>query len=175
MIAGAPDMEPIQLGYSFKNIRTGNKDIYLGKIYEQANRFIRRLRWKVYWWKNGEKEREDKGRFDALFPTRKPAPWDKDLVDFENEFYDMIEEIKFTKRNNQLTTKITRDLRELKNSNKVILFGDKTSNIYKIDKTRYERLLFENITRDYKKTEDSAIEKNKQRGCWFGNQEQTKR
>ena len=58
-LAAAPPMEPIQLGYSFKNIRTGNQNTYLCRMYEQANRFIKRIRWKAFWFKKGKNDDVD--------------------------------------------------------------------------------------------------------------------
>ena len=82
-----------------------------------------------------------------------------DLTDFENDFYDMLEEIKFKKYNNHMMAKITQDLKELKKSNKMILFADKTNNIYKVNKNKYEELLRKNVTKDYIKTNNDAVDK----------------
>ena len=69
----------------------------------------------------------------------------------------MLEKIEFRKYSNPMMKKITKDLNELKKTNKVILFADKSSNIYKIDREKYEKLLFENVTKNYTKTKDNTI------------------
>ena len=44
-------------------------------------------------------------------------------------------------------------------SDKVFLKADKTTNIYKVSKEEYNKLLTENITKDYKKTTEKAVDK----------------
>ena len=130
-IANAPEWESIQLGYSFRNIRTGNNHLYLCRLYEQASRFVNRIRWKVFWFKKGSRDGDEEKR---LFPSKYSAPEDKDLISFEADFYDLLENIKFRKTGNPLMKKISRDLKDIKDSKKIIIFGDKSSNIYKVNK-----------------------------------------
>ena len=42
---------------------------------------------------------------------------------------------------------------------KVFVFGDKSHNLYKISPDKYKKLILENITPAYKKSENSLIEK----------------
>ena len=42
-------------------------------------------------------------------------------------------------------------------SNKVIVFVDKTRHTYQLDKTQYDKLLRDNITKHYKKADESTV------------------
>ena len=54
-------------------------------------------------------------------------------------------------------------------SDKLFIFSDKSLNIYKIDKNTYNKLLKENITSDYKKSDPRIIEKLTEETCKFIN------
>ena len=86
-IADAPEMEPIRLGYSFKDIRVGSKHAYLCKLYEQASRFINRIRWKTYWYRKGRDDGTISDEKNRIFPTNYSAPGDESLTSFETDFY----------------------------------------------------------------------------------------
>ena len=47
------------------------------------------------------------------------------------------------------------DLRSIRNSDKYIIFADKTRNLYETDKSYHDKLLLENITKTYKKATTS--------------------
>ena len=50
------------------------------------------------------------------------------------------------------------DINDIKNSDKVLLGADKTTNFYKIKPEAYEKLLTENITKEYKKAKPDTIQ-----------------
>ena len=54
--------------------------------------------------------------------------------------------------------KIRSDMAEIEASPKVFAFADKTSNIYKMEASFYNKLLLESVTSTYKKADDKAIE-----------------
>ena len=53
---------------------------------------------------------------------------------------------------------MSEDLKSLQNKNQVIVFADKTTNLYKMDMDNYNKLLRENITKKYKKTPANATD-----------------
>ena len=59
--------------------------------------------------------------------------------------------------NSTFQNNIRRDIAKLKKDGKVIVFADKTSNMYKVDAKQYNKLLLENITKDYRKAPDGTI------------------
>ena len=50
-------------------------------------------------------------------------------------------------------------MREIKRSNKVLVFADKMSNIYKLDTDEYKKLTTEAVTSTYKKVHDKINDK----------------
>ena len=46
---------------------------------------------------------------------------------------------------------MSRDLKNIEQDTKIYLAADKTNNFYKVEKGTYDKLLEENITKDYKK------------------------
>ena len=50
-----------------------------------------------------------------------------------------------------------KDIKKIKNSEKVFINADKSRNIYEITKEKYEKYLLENVTKIYKRTPRSKI------------------
>ena len=48
---------------------------------------------------------------------------------------------------------------EMKQSKNVFVFADKTNNIYEVPASRYQKLLNDNITTAYKKTDNAVVRK----------------
>ena len=149
-----PTLEEMNLGYSFKNIPIGNQQYYFRKLYEMASRFINNIRWKTYW---SSKDNNDYSR--NVFPSRRSAPPNEHLVSFENDFFSLLENIEFRKCNNRMMEKIKKDLKNIKDSKKVVVFADKSSNIYKIDGVDYKKMLHDNVTKTYRKATSDVIKK----------------
>ena len=71
---------------------------------------------------------------------------------FEDELYELIKNIEFTNRRDDFQTQLRRDARDIRSSNNITVFADKSTNLYSIPKDEYEKLLRDNITQTYKKT-----------------------
>ena len=59
----------------------------------------------------------------------------------------MIKNIKFRKVNNEIQTKLSKDIKKIKNSKKVLVNDDKLRNTYEMTKEDYEKYLLENVTK----------------------------
>ena len=91
------------------------------------------------------------------FKTRYFPPVVDELTSFENDLMIMIKNIQFKSIKNDFQNKLKEDINEIKNSNKIFVPADKSRNIYKMEKEQYNKLLHENITKTYKKTNKSRI------------------
>ena len=69
----------------------------------------------------------------------------------------MVKSIKFRKINNEFQTKLSTDIKKIKNSKKVFINADKSCNSY--EEEEYEKYLLENVTKIYKRTPRSKINK----------------
>ena len=69
----------------------------------------------------------------------------------------MIKNVEFRNTNNTFQEKLRNDIKELSQENKVFVSADKSTNIYKMDKESYEKLLFENVTKTYIKSTEQKL------------------
>ena len=56
---------------------------------------------------------------------------------------------------NKFQQKLNGDLKNIRNSKNLFVFADKTNNLYEMSKENYNKLLHDNITKTYKKTDSS--------------------
>ena len=159
MIKSIHDLRPINFNYSLKSIpiSSSNKEFKI-KMYEKVDKLITKMRWKAFHLRDENTEAKVSD-YDGLFPTKKRAPEDKLLTNFENDLYELINNLKFRKYQNSFTRKLNKDLKEIRSTKKVFVFADKSHSLYKISPDKYKKLITENITSTYKKSENSLIEK----------------
>ena len=149
-------METKDLGYSVKNIPLSNKAVYQKELIGKTEHFLRRLRWKVYHYlSNSEENNEAKTNFG--FPSPSTPPKNQILYNFENDMYEMIRTIEFEPVRTNFQRQLSNDLRSIKNSDKVFVSADKTRNMYGITPQEYEKLLKDNVTKTYKKTNTALV------------------
>ena len=65
--------------------------------------------------------------------------------------------MQFRHYNSIFQEQLKKDIQEIQQSNQLFLSADKSRNIYKMNKEDYEKLMHENITKTYKKTNESKI------------------
>ena len=70
----------------------------------------------------------------------------------------MIQSIKFRKINNPFLLKLKNDINRIENESKLLIPADKTTNIYKLETPVYSELLERNITKSYKKSQQTTIQ-----------------
>ena len=86
------------------------------------------------------------------FPTKKSAPICVKLIPFESELIDLINKIELKPgKINNFQYNLRNKINSIKKSNKLVIFADKTNNLYKISPKNYDKLLLDNITKNYKK------------------------
>ena len=93
------------------------------------------------------------------FPTKRSAPVCTKLIPFESELIDLINKIGFnTSKVNKFQIDLRNKINSIKKSNKLVIFADKTNNLYKISPKNYNNLLTNNITKNYKKCDKNSVE-----------------
>ena len=156
MVENTPNFEKVKFNYSTKNIPINNKAEYTVLMYQKVYQLIEKMRWKAFFFNQDQKRKTPTKR---IFPTRRSAPQDKRLVEFENALYKIINNIKFKKHNSKFQTKMKNDLNKIELSNKLFVFADKSNNLYKVDKYTYEKILNEKICTEYKISNKNTINK----------------
>ena len=142
-------MEKINLGYSLKNIPVPSKDSYTKNMLGMVENFLRRVRWKAHWF-NQETTATEYNTYG--FGSENVPSADQHLTNFENDMYDMVHSLKFRTIRNPFLNKLSSDARTINNSKEVYVPADKTTNLYKLPPQDYKKLLHDNITAKYKKT-----------------------
>ena len=119
--------------------------------------FIKWMRWKEVQFSNNE-DNDSKTEMYELKSLSSPRPV-KELTPFENEWIPLVKNIKFRKVRNHFQDWLQQDLRRMKASNKTMTFADKTTNIYRLTREEYDKILNDSITATYKKASDNIEKK----------------
>ena len=107
------------------------------------------MRWKAHLYENSGLNPSNP--LNYIFKSRKCSPEHKDLIQFESDLLELIKSVKFKKVKNKF-------LDQLHKKN-VFIFADKTREIYETDKNTSKKLLTDNISKTYKKTEYNIYNK----------------
>ena len=153
-------MEKIQFDYSTKNIPIPNRNTFKIGLLDKVESLIKRMRWKAYFFLNPS---TDKNRSQFDLKSRKCPPPIDELKPFEDDLFHMVETIKFRKTTNSNKENLKRDVNKIQSSTKIFVPADKTRNYYELDKDHHDKLLRENITKNYRKANaDSANQVNQE-------------
>ena len=149
-------MEKKTPAYSQKSIPIPSKYSYEKKLLCKAEEFLRRLRWKLFVVKNPDQVPD----YESFgFNTLNSPPIDKDLTAFEDEFLTMIANIKYKPVRNQFQDLLKEEIQEIRNSDKVTVFADKTKNQYRTTVADYEKKVVDTITNDYRGVSSEVVRK----------------
>ena len=132
-------MEIKNFGYSLKNIPIPTKSNYLKCLIEKTENFIRRLRWKAYHFckDNSQPVNESANGYFGFKTSTAPLPKEH-FNAFENDLYDLIQKVEFTNVQNSFQQKLKKDVHSIKSSNNMLVFADKSTNIYELSRDHYE-------------------------------------
>ena len=144
------DMERIKLDYSKKNILIPSQKEYKLQLVAKTEHFIKRVRWKALEY-DGKLLAQDKKTYG--FRTRNCPPPSTELKKFEKDLMSMIRNVEFRQYSNDFQEHVRNDIRNIRQSGKVVVSADKSGNMYKMDKTDYKKHLSNSITTDYKKAD----------------------
>ena len=146
--------------YSLKNIPIPSEDTYLKRLTSATESFIRRLRWKAYFFDSDGSQEDPVPAESFGFRSNKTPPYNNHLALFEKDMYELIRTVEFRKVNNQFLRRLRSDVREIKSSSDLLVPADKTTNLYEMTKTDYNKLLNENITKSYNKGDENVYRVN---------------
>ena len=144
------NLQQLDFGYSLKNIPIASKQKYLKCLTEKMGLLIRRMLWKAFHYDQGQNDDGNK-RGNFGFKSMNSPPKNEYLKPFENELYQLLKIIEFKPVKNPFLEKLKSDMKEITKSNKIVVFADKTTNAYQVDKDEYCKLKRENISKNYKK------------------------
>ena len=155
-------MDPIDFGYSMKNIPTTSKEKYKLMLTEKIESVLKRMRWKAIFYeeflKNGGEPQRSQETDDEedepkpKFKSRKSPQQVAGMKHFEEDLTKMLGNIKFQRVGGQFQKKLHDDVRRINESTKLFIPADKTQNYYEVPREEYERILQGNITKTYRKS-----------------------
>ena len=147
-------MERKNLGYSMKNIPIPSKASYMKRMMEQVEKFVRRIRWKALFFEKPELMGKRKNTYG--FKTNLAPPRMEHLEDFETDLYNLVSNVQYSSHRNEFQRKLAQDVKEINSSSNLLVPADKTTNLYSMSREAYQKLLSDNITKSYKKTDDAT-------------------
>ena len=154
-------MELFDFGFSLKDIPIPSKNYYLKTLIQKTEEFIGRLRWAAFFYLNPQDKDETKPTVETYgFRSSATPPQVKELIPFENELYDMISNVEFTDRKyfTQHQNKLQKCVKSVQESDKIFLLADKTRNIYKVSPELYNKMLINNVTKDYRVIDTKTVD-----------------
>lgn len=85
------------------------------------------------------------------FTSTRAPPKVPDLKELEDWILDIIQGIEFRNTETNFQKQLSKDVNNIKKSDKLLIAADKTTNFYKVKPDDHNKLLNNNITKDYKK------------------------
>ena len=129
---------------------------------ELLSNFLR-LRWKTFFFLNPDIETKKKETFG--FNTQKTAPLSPELEKFEKDLATIIANVKFSNFRSQFQSDLAKCVKSINKTGELLVNADKTSNIYKVSKQKYDKLMLDNITKDYKITSHTTVDEINSEAC----------
>ena len=126
--------------------------------------FMKRMRWKAIFF-NSRKDTEIPENY-GLKTTKCPEQV-KELIQFENDLFQIVKDLKFRNTRSDFQCKLKNDIRFIRGSNKTLTPADKSSNMYRLSKDEYCRLRTNAVTATYKKASNKLKEKVDKAGLKF--------
>ena len=121
-------MDNFQLHYSEKNIPGPPHDSFLKCLISTTENSINRIRWKAFFFDQTNENSRDGSQNKFGFKMENSPPFNTALSNFESDLYDLVLHIKFIKIDNDLQNKLMKDIKKIRNSDKVTVVADKFSN-----------------------------------------------
>jgi hypothetical protein len=150
-------MEPMNLGYSIKNIPLAQPSDYLKCLINKTESLLRRMRWKAFFYLNPQAQSRQKETF-GFNTTNSPKPV-AELNEFESKILHLIQSVEFKKTNCEFQNQLSQSAKDIKKDDKLLIAADKTTNFYRMDPPEYNALLENSMTKTYKKATKNAASK----------------
>ena len=102
--------------------------------------------------KTNSNDINESGKETFGFKSKQHPTQINELQGFKKELLDIIKSIQFRNVKDDFQTKMKSDISQIKSSSNVFVSAEKTTNLYEMPPNDYKKLLYENITKTYKKS-----------------------
>ena len=146
-------MERINFSYSLKNIPIPSQKSYQLQLIDRIVCVINRMHCKAHFFQNDANNTSNRMVKETYgFKSKHHPDHCKELETFEKDLYNIASSLKYRKSADDFQEQMNEDISSINSSPHVLLFVDKTNNIYKTPPEQYEKLLKKNVTKIYKKS-----------------------
>ena len=134
-----------------------SKNAYLKNLIFKLESFIKRIRWKTDFFEKPDEidNRTTLNNFE--FKSVLAPPKNEHLNAFEEDLYDLVPNIEFKRANTVFQNKLNKDIIMINKDPLLFIPADKSNNFYKVSEDTYSKLLQDNITKSYKKSNVTLI------------------
>ena len=140
-------MEKLAFNLSIKNIPIPPRKAYMKQLIDKTDNFVSRIRRKTDMYLYPYRYENCKPSYG--FKSTRTAPQSPLLKPFEDELFEIIANVKFNEHRSAFQNKMAATVKQIKKSKNVFVCADKTTNIYEVSPEEYNKLLLDNITKDY--------------------------
>ena len=148
-------MEQANLGVSLKNVPLPSRKEYLLSLINAIEKFIYRVRWKVFFFLNPQARGTQKETYN--FKTTNASPKSIHLDELESELHKMVKNIIFRPYSDEFQNKLNEYKTLVCGDEKLFVKGDKSQNFYKMDYKHYDTLLEKHIQQNYRKSNPNRV------------------
>ena len=134
-------MNNVSYQHSTKNIPYPSNMQYLTTLVSKTEKFISRIRWKLYHIQNPSSPSLNCFGFN----TTATAPVIKELQLFEEYLFAIPRSIKFQYKRNSFQSDLQQKVQQIKRSEEIVVKGYKTRNLYSLPVVEYGKLMSNNI------------------------------
>ena len=115
------------------------------------------MRWRAYFFLNPEINTSSKNTYG--FNSKRNPPYVPELKEFEHQLLDLIKKIEFTNNRCHFQRQLKTDIKnKIYDDPCMTVSADKTNNYYKITHAAYDKLVTENITKNYAKADKTSVQ-----------------
>ena len=138
-----------------KNIPIPSEKLYKMTLLEKVELLVKRMRWKAHLFESNDRRQSNPLHYK--FKSTKTASKHKDLIAFENDLVKLMQSLAFKHSYNDFQDQMKSDIESIKKSKNNYIFADKTNNFYETDIKNYNKLLINNISKTYKKSDPTIF------------------
>ena len=140
-------MNKFHFNQSLKNILIPSKSQYQRVLVSKIEKFIVNLRWKLFHIQNPSRDNKE----TYGFKTTNTPPTLKELVPLEEDLLKLAKNIEFRHVNSNFQSNLREQIQRIHETPEIIIKADKSRNLYSLPVDKYEKLLQDNNTSEYKK------------------------
>ena len=143
---------------SAKNIPIPPEKEYRKCLVAKIESFLHRILWRAYFVLGYHKAKMEKDDIDEEeanenfgFKSGKNPPKIKELDAFVRDVLDIVNKVTFRNKPNKFQRELNINMKKMKETSSIIIGADKSMNFYKTGYQKYQKLLNDNVTKEYKK------------------------